>query len=86
MLRSEHFLYETDPKKQTAAWADKVITRFRMDWRPVVDSQTYFQMKQMLLSANSLDYVKKLFKDEDFIRDTTWQPIPVWEKPKKHNY
>jgi len=82
MLRPEHFIYETDPQKQDIEWANKVITRRRTDWRPVVDTLLYKRMKTKLLSAQNMDDVKQYFDDEDFLKNITFQPLPVMEKPR----
>jgi hypothetical protein len=83
MLRPEIFLYEDDPKKQTAAWANMVITRRRMDWRQVVTTEYYREMKAKLLSAQSLDRTVKIyFTDKQFLDNTKFQPLPIMEKPR----
>lgn len=83
MLRPEAFLYETDPAKQDVAWANKVVTRRRMDWRTVVDPTYYFRMKSLLLSVQDLSFtVKKYFTDEDFLKNTKFRPLPILEKTK----
>ena len=64
MLRPEIFLYESDPKLQDVHWANRVITRKRMDWRPVVTTELYRTNKAKLLSLQSLkETVEIYFKD-----------------------
>lgn len=83
MLRPEAFLYESDPSKQTAAWANQVITRRRMDWRPVIETDYYRRMKALLLSCQDLSLsVEKYFTDEEFKKNTTFRPLPIMEKTK----
>lgn len=83
MLRPEIFLYEDDPKLQTAEWANKVITRRRMDWRQVVTTDYYRDMKAKLLSVQSLDKTVKIyFTDEEFLKNIKFQPLPIMEKPR----
>ena len=83
MLRPEIWLYENDPLKQTAEWANKVITRRRIDWRPVITTDYYRRMKSKLLSGQDLkETVIQYFTDEDFIKHTKFQPLPIMEKPR----
>jgi len=83
MLRPEAFLYESNPKKQDADWANRVISRKRQDWRPVVSSIEYQKYKKLLLSIQDLTLtVKNYFTDEDFKTNTTFQPLPILEKTR----
>ena len=80
MLQPFIWMYETDETKQTADWANDVITRHRLAWRPIVTTEYYRNMKAKLLSAQNLDDVKRHFSDEDFLRKTKFQPLPIMEK------
>lgn len=81
MLRPEIFLYESDPKLQDVHWANRVITRKRMDWRPVVTTELYRTNKAKLLSLQSLkETVEIYFKDSEFKRNTKFRPLPIMEK------
>ncbi len=83
MLRPESFIYENDPAKQDAAWANKVITRRRIDWRPVITTDYYRRMKSKLLSGQDLTKtVIQYFSDEDFKKNTEFIPLPIMEKPR----
>ena len=83
MLRPEPFIYESDPKKQTAEWANRVVSRRRMDWRPVISIDYYRKMKSLLLSVQVLtESVKNYFTDEEFKRNTKFNPLPILEKTK----
>lgn len=83
MLRPEAFIYESDPRKQTIEWANKVISRRRMDWRAVIDVNYYRKMKSILLSLQDLTpSVKKYFTDEEYLRNTVFRPLPIMEKTK----
>lgn len=83
MLRPEAFIYETDPAKQTREWANRVVSRRRMDWKAVIDVDYYRRMKSLLLSMQDLtNTVKKYFTDEEFLRNTTFRALPIMEKTK----
>lgn len=82
-LRPEYFLYISDPSLQTADWADKVISRRRMDWRKIVSDQDYRRNKALVLSVQDLQKsVKDHFDDQKFLDKTKFQPLPIMEKPR----
>lgn len=81
MLQPFIWMYESDEQKQTPDWANKVITRHRYIWRPIVTTEYYRAMKGKLLSAQDLtETVKRHFADEDFLKKTKFQPLPIMEK------
>lgn len=83
MLAPYEFLYESDPAKQDAVWANQVVSKNRLYWRPVIEVNYYREMKALLLSAQDLqDTVKRYFTDEEFLRNTEFRPLPLMEKPK----
>lgn len=66
----------------TLDWANLVITRMRMDWRPVIAPGYYAQQKAILLSLQNMDFVKQYFEDEEFLRNIRFDQLPIWEKPR----
>lgn len=83
MLPPFSFVYETNVLKQTSDWANLRVTYLRRDWRPIVTTDYYRNMKGKLLSAQDLtSTVKIYFTDEDFLKNTKFQPLPVMEKPR----
>lgn len=81
MLRTDTFFWNLDRNAQTAEWANQLITRYRWDWRPVVQPTYYNQQMALLLSMQDLNQtVRKYFDDEEFLRNTKFEPVPVMEK------
>jgi hypothetical protein len=70
---------ELDPAKKGAQYIDLSITTLRRDWRKLVDPQRALINKQLLLSEQSLEYIKKSFSDEDFLKCTEFPPLPIME-------
>ena len=83
MLPPYSFMYESNPAAQDVLWANKKITYLRRDWRPVITSDYYRNMKAKLLSSHDLTKtVVRYFDDEDFVKNTVFRPLPVMEKPR----
>lgn len=81
MLRHDAFFWNLDRDTQNAEWANQLITRFRWDWRPVVEPTYYIKQKALLLSMQDLSTsVKRYFDDEEFLRNINFKPVPVMEK------
>lgn len=68
---------ELDPDKKDAKWADSCIQKLRMDWRRIVNLPTSRENKLYLFGSQSLEKIKKTFKDKDFLKSTDWTAIDV---------
>jgi len=83
MLPPYSNLRESDPKKMGYEFMNTSITQFRRYWLPVIDQNTYVRMKALLLSSQDLSKdVKYYFNDEEFIRNTVFEPLPIMEKTR----
>lgn len=83
MIPPYPFLQESNPKRQTADWANGCVSSFRKYWLPVVTTIYYRQMKALLLSEQDLTLsVKRYFTDEEFLRNTEFEPLPIMEKTR----
>lgn len=73
----------TDSKLMNYQFFDQSITQFRRYWLPVIDQSTYRRMKSLLLSSQDLTAsVKNYFTDEEFTRNTVFEPLPIMEKTR----
>ena len=70
---------ELDGKKKTPAWANRVITYMRRDWRKLNGVQRAFSDRATLYSMNELTEVKESFDDEEFKKNTKFLPLPILE-------
>jgi hypothetical protein len=68
---------ELDPDKKDAKWASEVISKLRMDWRCIVNIARSRENKLYLFGSQSLEKIKKTFKDKEFSKSTSWDPIDV---------
>lgn len=77
------FLQESNVKKQDSAWASMVISSHRRYWKPVISTDYYRRMRALLLSAQDLQQsVKRYYTDEEFLRNTEFEPLPIMEKTR----
>lgn len=70
---------ELDPKKKNYEWANQVTSGFRIYWRPLVDPVRGAYNRSVMYGLNSLDKIKKSFKDKEFIKSTDFKPLPILE-------
>lgn len=82
MLPQLSFLYECDPEKQTADWANRVIEHRRMYWRSIVSPEAYYENMNYLLGIQGMEKVKRYFDDTEFLRNVDFRPVPIMEKPR----
>lgn len=68
---------EIDPKKKDATWANLCIQRLRMDWRRIVNVVESQDNRSHLLGMQSMEKIKKTFKDKKFLDSTNWEAIDV---------
>lgn len=78
MLYFEEYL-QTDPKKKTIGWANRMITNFRMYWKPLVDHKSSKANMDIILSRYDMANVMKMFKDPNKL-GMEFIPISVMEK------
>jgi hypothetical protein len=74
---------ELDPDKKDAKWANQVINKLRMDWRPLVNLLRSRENKAYLFGNQSMDKIKKSFKDKAFLKSTDFQQIDVIFNPRQ---
>lgn len=66
----------------TPEWADRVVSRYRQDWLPVVSDTYYLTNKLYLLSKQSLHDVRESFDDEQFKKAVDIKALPIFEKTR----
>lgn len=80
MYSTAYEVYKTaNPKEKTPVWADQCITVLRRDWRPLVNQVRCRENKKLLDSMQNIEDIKENFKDKEFIKHTTFDPIGVME-------
>lgn len=73
--------YEKDPLKKNRAWGTHIITLLRMEHSDIVDKQRASKGMKYLMSKQDMEVLKKEFKrSADFVKDTEWLPIAVFER------
>lgn len=70
---------ELDPSKKNYEWCNKTVSILRMYWRPLIDPIRGAINRNLIYSMYDMDKVKKSFQDEDFLRDTSFEPLPIME-------
>lgn len=80
-MQNEIFLAynELDPAKKDYKWANKVVSMFRMYWKPIVPVDKSMQNRSVMYGTNNMDYVKNSFDDETFVKNTKFNPLPFFE-------
>jgi len=68
---------ELDPAKKNYEWANKVVSMYRMYWRPLVDRTRLSENRALLYGTNEIPKVIASFKDKDFLRDTDIRPLAI---------
>lgn len=73
-------LYETNVAGKTAEWADRVITRYRQHWQPIIDPKKAKEGSDLILSRYDINRLfEGLFKDKEKFAQLLL-PISVMEK------
>lgn len=70
---------EVDPAKKDYLYADKMVTIFRREWKPIVDSSRAYNNKKYLDSAQEMDAIKAGFKDKKFLETVPFDPLGIME-------
>jgi hypothetical protein len=74
-------IYETvDPKLKDHKWMDTCVSLIRQSWRQLVDPVRMAHNKQILFSMQSMENVKKSFKDKQFLENNEILPLPIWNR------
>lgn len=68
---------ELDPQKKDATWANNSIAQYRMFWRPMIDLARSQLNKEYLFGLQSMEKIKRSFKDKKFLKETDFEPIDV---------
>lgn len=71
---------ERDPAKKDANWATKIIGDIREHWQTLVDPKTAKDNMDYLLSSQSMDHVKNMFKDKGENSNLRFARLAVVEK------
>jgi hypothetical protein len=71
---------ELDPDKKDGIWGDKIISRLRRDWRPLVNEKVAEDRRRLLYSTYDMEKIKRMFKNDEFRNNTEFIPIAVMEK------
>lgn len=81
MVEESSYLFrELDPNKKDATWANNCIQLIRRNWVQLKDSNTMRENKEIIFGQQSLDRVKKMFKDKEFLKNTEFIPLGVWNR------
>lgn len=72
-------LYKDISAVKDAAWYDKSLTIIRRDWRSLVNQTRCRENKQYLDSMQPMENVMAKFKDKDFKKKLTFDPLGIWE-------
>lgn len=70
---------ELNPAKKDAKWGNGVVTLLRRDSRRLISPAREAADRATLYSVDDLKKVKESFDDEDFKKNTEFQPLPILE-------
>lgn len=81
MIEESSLLWKTiDPNKKDAKWCNLCVELIRRNWVQLKDSITMKENKEIIFSMQSMEKVKKMFKDKEFLKNTDIEPLGVWNK------
>lgn len=71
---------EIDPSKKDAVWCNNMVTFIRQNSTKLTDPGTIRENKKIILSQQSMDKIKDSFKDKDFIENTKFNQLGIWNR------
>lgn len=77
---STELFRELNPDKKNAVWANLCIELIRRNWVQLKDTNTMRDNKEIIFAQQSMEAIKKSFKDKNFIENTKFIPLGVWPR------
>lgn len=79
-LISSELYREVNPNKKDAKWCNLCVTQLRMNWLPLVNVERMAENKRIIFGEQSMDKIKSMFKDKEFLKCTEFIPLGIWTK------
>lgn len=81
MIIENSQLFSTlDPAKKDAKWANDCVTVLRRNWIQLKNTLVMRNNKEIIFAQQSMEKIKKSFKDKEFIKNTEFVPIAAWPR------
>jgi hypothetical protein len=71
---------QLDPNKRDAKWMNQLVSQLRRDSTNLYNTNEIKTNKQYILAQQSMDSIKAMFKDKQFIKNNDFKPLGIWPK------
>lgn len=79
-IQSSFLFKQLDPAKKDARWANNCIQLIRRNWVQLKSTETMRYNKQIIFGQQDMTPIIKMFKDKEFIKNTKFLPLGVWNR------